>query len=408
MPASYSLFELNEYIRRVIALNFNEPIWVNCEISQVKEVRGNVYLDLIYQDEKTGEITAQVSASVWYKSYLFLKNKLGDLLPSILKEGSHVLLKVTVEFNERYGLKLVVEDLDPSFTIGQMEMKRQKIIQKLTDDGLIDRNKETRLPSVVKHIAIISSETAAGFIDFRNHILENSYGYTFDMDLYQIALQGANTERDFIKAFMQIEDRSKDYDCILVIRGGGSKLDLGAFDHYNIGAKIGKSKIPVITGIGHDIDSTIADICAFESCKTPTAVADYIIEHNYAFEAKVLDAVYWIGQTAKQIVRHAELTLNQSIQLLQILPADIIREQYSMIDQGIETTMIHTRNRISKAKDALDFASKHIALLDPKLVLKRGYAIIRQEDIIITRGKKYNKKKTTTIEFFDQTITTDL
>jgi exodeoxyribonuclease VII large subunit len=406
MSASYSLFELNEYIRRVIALNFAEPIWVNCEISQVKEVRGNVYLDLIYQDEKTGDITAQVSASIWYKSYLFIKNKLGDLLPSIVKEGSHVLLKVNVEFNERYGMKLIIEDIDPSYTIGQMEMNRQKIIQKLSDDGLLDRNKETILPSVIKRIAVISSETAAGFIDFRQHILHNSYGYTFDIDLYQIALQGVNTARDFSKAFATIEDRAKDYDCILVIRGGGSKLDLAAFDHYNIGAKIGKSKIPVITGIGHDIDSTIADICAYESCKTPTAVADYILEHNYGFEAKIMDAMYWISQTAKQHIRHAELSLNQAVQLLHILPADIIKTQHASIDQGLETAHIYIRNRITKATDNLHFANTQITLLDPKRVLKRGYAIIRQEEVIITRAQKFIKKKPTTIEFFDKKITT--
>jgi exodeoxyribonuclease VII large subunit len=406
MPASYSLFELNEYIRRVIALNFAEPIWVNCEISQVKEVRGNVYLDLIYQDETTGDITAQIGANIWYKSHLFIKNKLGDLLPAILKEGSHVLLKVNVEFNERYGMKLVIEDIDPSYTIGQMEMQRQKIIQKLTDDGLLDRNKETRLPSVIKRIAIISSETAAGFIDFRQHIIQNNYGYTFDMDLYQIALQGANTERDFTKAILAIEERSKDYDCILVIRGGGSKLDLAAFDHYNIGAKIGKSKIPVITGIGHDIDSTIADVCAYESCKTPTAVADFIIEHNYTFEAKVLESMYWIAQTAKQHIRHAELSLNQSIQLLHILPNDIIRTQYDLIDQGIDTALLHIRHRLSKASDSLTFADKQMKMLDPRFVLKRGYAIIRQEEKIITRAKHFNKNQPSTIEFFDKIIPT--
>lgn len=128
MPASYSLYELTEYIRRVIALNFTEPIWVNCEISQIKEVRGNVYLDLVYHDETTNEVTAQMSANIWYKSYLFLKNKLGALLPSLLVQGTHVQLKVIVEYSEKYGMKLVVEDIEPSYTIGQMEMKRQKIL----------------------------------------------------------------------------------------------------------------------------------------------------------------------------------------------------------------------------------------------------------------------------------------
>ncbi|MBP9055102.1 MAG: exodeoxyribonuclease VII large subunit, partial [Saprospiraceae bacterium] len=162
MPSSYSLYELNEYIRRVIALNFAEPIWVNAEISQIKEVRGNVYMDLVYHDDQTNEIKAQISAGIWFKSYLFLKNKLGALLPSLLSEGTHVLLKVQVEFTERYGMKLIVEDIDPSFTIGQMEMNRQKILQKLFDEGLTHQNKLTKLPPVIQRIAVISSDNAAG------------------------------------------------------------------------------------------------------------------------------------------------------------------------------------------------------------------------------------------------------
>jgi len=134
MRASFSLFELNEYIKRVIALNFPEPIWVHAEISQWKEVRGNVYLDLVCHDEKNGDVNAQLSATIWYKNYLFIKSKLGNLLPSILCEGSQVLMKVQVDFHERYGLKLTIEDIDPSYTIGLMEMNRQKILQRLQDE----------------------------------------------------------------------------------------------------------------------------------------------------------------------------------------------------------------------------------------------------------------------------------
>jgi exodeoxyribonuclease VII large subunit len=405
MPASYSLYELNEYIKRVIALNFTEPIWVNCEISQIKEVRGNVYLDLIAHDEATGEITAQIQASIWYKSYLFIKNKLGDLLPAVLSQGSQVLLKVSVDFNERYGLKLVIEDVDPSFTIGHMEMNRQKIIQKLTDDLLIDRNKDTKLPTVIKRLAIISGESAAGYKDFVKHLAENAYGYTYKMDLYEVALQGVNTERNVMWAFSIIMEKVNDYDCVLIIRGGGSKLDLAAFDHYNIGARIGKCPIPVITGIGHDIDSTVADICAYESCKTPTAVADYLIQYNLSFEQKIVDAEYWIGQTARQLVRHAELELNQTIQLLHILPADILRDYHRDLDDVLEHIVDSIHDKITRAKENLGWTDKQMALLDPSMVLKRGYAIIRQKDEIITRAKKIKKSEPIQIEFYDQTIT---
>lgn len=404
MPASYTLFELNEYIRRVVALNFAEPIWISCEISQVKEVRGNVYLDLVYHDEETEEITAQIQASIWYKSYLFIKNKLGDLLPAILKPGSDVLIKATVEFNERYGLKLVIEDIDPSFTIGQMEMNRQKVIQRLTDDGLIELNKERELPTVIKRLAVISSENAAGYVDFYKHISDNNYGYTFEIDLYTIALQGQNTARDTVAAFDKIENAKHLYDTVLIIRGGGSKLDLGAFDHYNIGASIAKCKYAVITGIGHDVDSTIADICAYESCKTPTAVADYLLEHNFAFETEVMEVVYWIGQTAKQRHRRAELQVQQITQLVKMIPIEILKSKTAAVDRTHEMIDQAIKSKIRTAREVMAFAERQIKVLDPSNILKRGYTIFRQDDKIIHRAQNVKLNKKANIQFFDKTI----
>jgi|JI10StandDraft_1071094.scaffolds.fasta_scaffold03347_20 exodeoxyribonuclease VII large subunit len=404
MPASYTLYELNEYIRRVIALNFAEPIWVSCEISQVKEVRGNVYLDLVYHDEKSQDITAQISASIWYKSYLFLKTKLGALLPSLLREGTHILVKVQVEFSERYGMKLIIEDIDPSFTIGQMEMNRQKIMQKLSDDGLIGLNKNQKMPSVVKRIAVISSATAAGFIDFQNHLQHNSYGYTYKISLYQVAMQGQNTEKDVTKAFDAIHESVDQYDCVLIIRGGGSKLDLSAFDNYNIGAKISKCNLPVLTGIGHDIDSTVADICASYSLKTPTALADYIIEHNFRFETTLTEVTHWISRMAGQLIKNKELELQQTIQILKIIPSEIIRtNQVSInyINQNINTSVKTILHRHTERLKTID---SNIHLLNPKNILKRGYSIIRQDNTVIKRSTDLDKNKDIQIEFFDKEI----
>ena len=404
MPASYSLYELNEYIRRVVALNFSEPIWVDCEIAQVKEVRGNVYLDLVYHDKTSNEITAQISANIWFKTFLFIKNKLGALLPSLIKEGTHVLLKVQVEFSERYGMKLIVEDIDPAFTIGQMEMNRQKILQKLLDEGLTHLNKLTKLPSVVQRIAVISSETAAGYIDFKNHLLQNGHGYQYSVKLFQVAMQGQNTEREVCQALDEINENSRNFDCVLIIRGGGSRLDLAWFDNFNIGARISKSKLPVITGIGHDIDSTVADTVAHISLKTPTAVSDYLIEHNLGFETRVSEATNWISELAKRFVRQHELTLLQTTQWMKILPTEIIRKHMNSLDQNTSQIQVATQNSIRKHKELILMADKQISLLDPKNVLKRGYAIIRQEEKIISRAVSLNTKKEIDIQFYDDII----
>ncbi len=404
MPNSYTLYELNEYIRRVIALNFAEPIWVNCEISQVKEVRGNVYLDLVYHDDKTDEVTAQISASIWFKSYLFLKNKLGALLPSLLKEGTHVLLKVQVEFNERYGIKLIIEDIDPSFTIGQMEMNRQKILQKLLDEGLLHMNKLTQLPPVIQKVAVISSHNAAGYIDFINHLTKNPYDYQYKTELFQVALQGQNTEREVCQTLNDIAVRKGEFDVILIIRGGGSKLDLAWFDSFNIGARIAKSPIPVITGIGHDIDSTVADVVAHSSLKTPTAVADFLINHNMNFEATVQETSQWIVQMSHRYIKIHELSLQNTTQMLQIIPGEIIKKHLFNINFAHDQIFAMTKNVLKSHKEKLSFADQQIKLLHPKNILQKGYVIVRQDQKNVLRAAHITKDRPMTVEFYDGEI----
>lgn len=404
MRQSYSLFELNEYVRRVISLNFPEPIWVNCEISQIKEVKGNVYLDLIYHNEDTGEITAQISANIWYKSFLFLKNKLGEILPSILKEGIHVLLKVQVEFNERYGLKLVIEDIDPAFTIGQMEIQRQKIIQKLTNEGWIDLNKQIKLPNVIQRVAVISALNAAGYKDFTTHLHQNANGYAFRIDLYNAAMQGQNTEREVCAMLQKIGASEIHYDAVLIIRGGGSKIDLSWFDNYNIGVEIARCPYPVITGIGHEIDNTVADIVANTYLKTPTAVADFLININETFESNVNWLVQSIQQIGQRQVKQEEILLNKTIQILALLPSEIIRTHYQSVDQIMKQCFTHTKLLIQKHRNTLDFNEKSISLLNPANVLRKGYAIIRQSNTIIDSKIKYKTSSETYIEFHDGQI----
>lgn len=404
MPQSYTLYELNEYIKRVIALNFAESIWINCEISQVKEVRGNVYLDLVHHDDKTEEIKAQISANIWYKSYLFIKNKLGSLLPSLLKEGTHVLLKVKVEFNERYGIKLIIEDIDPSFTIGQMEMNRQKILQRLQEEGLIHLNKQHPLPSVLQRIAVISSANAAGYIDFINHLNTNTYGYKYSTTLYSAALQGLNTEREVCQALREIEQNKEKFDTIIIIRGGGSKLDLAWFDNFNIGSLISKSSLPVITGIGHDIDSTVTDIVAHTSLKTPTAVADYLINHNLEFESELIQKSYWISQMAQQLLKQQQLALQNITQEILWIPKDKIRNGFMVLSNIQNMIYQGVFRKIQSHKDKLILMDKEIYISHPENILKKGYTIIRQNNKISKTSKDLDLHQGFEIQFIDKII----
>jgi exodeoxyribonuclease VII large subunit len=398
---AYSLYELNEYIRRVIALNFPESFWVSAEISQVKESRGNVYLELIQKEENSDEVIAQTSAVIWYKSYLFIKNKTGALLPSLLTDGTQVKVKVAVEFHERYGMKLFIEDIDPAFTIGQLEMQRQKIIQRLKVEAIIDKNKKVRAPKVLQRLAVISAENAAGYQDFISHLEENIYGFAYKCTLFQAALQGSRTEVEVTDALKEISGRAAEFDAVVIIRGGGSKLDLAAFDNYNIAYAVTTSPLPVLTGIGHDIDQTVTDMVAYRSLKTPTAVAGYILDGSLLFETEIVQIVDEIKLMTSNKLEHSRNQLQQHIQWIRFIPGEyLIRNQANL--KNIRLLIQNsTRQLLEGHKEKLIFAEKQIAWADPKHVLKRGFTLVRDENKIMVSAGQIEKGKQLTLEFFD-------
>lgn len=401
---AFSLLEVNQYIKRVLALNFEEAFWVECELNQVSHSRGNVYLELIQKAEDSDEVLAKNSAQIWYRKYLFIKKKLGKLIDSILKEGIKVKLKVNVNYSERYGLSLVIEDIDPAYTFGQFELNRQKIIEQLKQKGLLDTNAALPLPTVIQRIAVISSETAAGFQDFRQQLDENAYGYDFELTLFASAMQGQNTERDVVAAIS--EARESDFDLIAIIRGGGSKLDLSSFDNYNIAFEVAVSKMPVITGIGHDIDQTVTDIVAHTVLKTPTAVADMIIEHNARFEAEVLELEGAIWAEVLDFIKTRQEELIIMGERLKTIPASTLSMHQQMLENLESNLETIVDQKLLTEHMKLESFDTQLVLLDPKNVLERGYTIVKQKGKYVLNKKAVNKKvNDLEIEFSDGSLT---
>ena len=194
---TYSLFELNEFIRRIIALNLAEALWVQGEFAQVSESRGHYYINLIQKEDDNNEIIAQASAILWAKDFRRLKREKGKTLNQLLQSGLQVLIKVRADFHERYGLKLIIEDIDPSYTLGQLELQRRAIIEKLHKEKLLHKNNQHPLPYVLQRIAVVSSSTAAGYQDFLKQLNNNPYGYTFNNKLFPAAVQGKMLSKKF-------------------------------------------------------------------------------------------------------------------------------------------------------------------------------------------------------------------
>ncbi len=397
---AYSLYEVNQYIKRVIALNFEEAVWVECEINQLSHSRSNIYMDLIEKDESTDEIVAKASATLWYRQQLFIKKKLGKIADQVLSAGIKVKLKVTIEFSERYGLSFNIVDIDPTYTFGQFEMDRQKTIERLQKEKLIEKNRALYLPTVIQNIAIISSETAAGYRDFMEELSHNAYDYAFTTDLYNAAMQGQNTEPEVVKALKQIADKS--YDVVIIIRGGGSKLDLSAFDHYNIAEAIAKLSLPVITGIGHEIDQSVSDLVAHTNLKTPTAVASFIIDHNLQFEYEMDQQMMELSDLVIQQLASKKLKLSHLQSNLVSYPKLLISQKMMEIINLQDKSIGNSQQLIKSKKQKLEKIEGVINILNPQNILKRGFTLVKSGNQYVSRKSQLSKKDSDlSIEFYD-------
>lgn len=288
MQQAISLLALNQLIRETLEVHLESSYWVVAEIGELKQAgQGHAYLDLV---EKQGnQIAAKMRANIWAYSYRTIAGRFQATTGQSLRAGMKILAQVTVTFHELYGISLNIKDIDPNFTLGERARIRQEIIDRLSKEGMMELNKRFTLPTVPQKIAVISSASAAGYGDFVNQVDHNRFGYKVTYKLYQATLQGTDAAATMVAAFQKIEfDQEKEqFDLVVLIRGGGAQLDLDCFDDYGLALAIAKSSIPVLTGIGHERDETIADLVSHTKMKTPTAVAEFILSGFRDFEDRL-------------------------------------------------------------------------------------------------------------------------
>ena len=271
------LYTLQKDVKENLEDLFPDKIWVKAEIASVSvKSGGHCYLDLV-QSEK-GRVVAKANAVIWSSYYHLLNAKFRSVAEKDISAGIEVLLRVMVNFHEVYGLSLVIDDIDASFILGEQQLKRAQTIAKLTQEGLMEKQKTLELRDLPYYLALVSAETAAGLGDFRNHLIENEYSFVYQLDLYPAIMQGERAPESIIGALEGIANSGIPYDAVLILRGGGSEIDLLCFDDYELAAAIARFPIPVITAIGHDKDYHVADMVAYDYVKTPTALADLFID----------------------------------------------------------------------------------------------------------------------------------
>ena len=372
----FSLYDLGTLIKRVLSLNFQDKIWVKAEIASCKVVRGIAYLDLIEKEEgQSDKVIAQQSAVIWQSTLQKLNGKLSEPITGFLENGREILVLVQIDFNVRYGLKLVIDDIDPAYTLGKLFQQRKELEKLIFNEKLHEPNKLIPLAPVIQKIAILSNEQAAGYQDFVHQLTENAMNYAFSLTLYPISLQGTLVEETVLIQLAEILKANNAFDVVLILRGGGSKLDLSGFDSIKICRAISSFPIKIITGIGHEVDETLSDIVAGISLKTPTAVAEYLLYHNQTFEATIQQMVLKINDKARYKVQQSKLKLLRCQHELSLRPMRVIDRTNTKL-QNIQQYLPNLiNNRLKKEEVKLSFLQRLIDLVTISSTLKRGFSI---------------------------------
>ncbi|MBP6811565.1 MAG: exodeoxyribonuclease VII large subunit [Saprospiraceae bacterium] len=378
-----TLFELNEHIRRILALNFPQPLWVSAEVAQISESKGHFYLGLVQKGEDQ-DIVAQAQAVIWAGEYRQMLSRHGMALRGVLREGLELKIQVRPDFHERYGLKLQIIDVDPTFTLGQLDLQRRQTVQALRDLGLFDKNRALVLPLVLQRIAVISSETAAGLQDFHRQLLDNDFGYQFDLQLFNAAVQGRNSEQDVLAALTLIAKKAHLFDCVVIVRGGGSRLDLSSFDGLELCKAVANLPLPVVVGIGHDVDETVLDLVANRSLKTPTAVAAFILQHNLSFEGGLLETADQVRQLSLNFLKWRSLQLEQSISEARWAARQRLLSAQFHLDAVAQNLPLLTQQFLRNQYRALEQMDTYCAAIHPENVLRRGFSLTTKNGKAVT------------------------
>ncbi len=449
MSETYNLYQITTKIKSIIEENFYEYYNITAEISTININRnGHCYLELIQKDEISENIIAKARAIIWKSNFRLIQAYFYSVTGKDLQPGLKILFSASIEYSQLYGFSLNIVDIDPNYTLGDLERQKRETLAKLEKDGVISMNKELELPIVIKNIAIISSDTAAGYEDFLKQLNNNKLGFKFHTKLFKAYMQGNEAEQSILNAFDKIFQYSDIFDIIVFIRGGGSKADLAVFDLYNIAYYITQMPIPVITGIGHERDNSIADIVAFEAMKTPTAVADFIISHNENFWTYMLELeqsfqdevlkniknenhkIELLANKFSFVINNFVKDKNNSLSLITSKLNQVIKDRTSnetkyfeqlkqnitySVQKNIDSKKYELKQISNKTKNRLNNLisnQKHKINLyelknnssDPKLILKKGYSYLTINGKHISSVKHIKQNDTISNHLYDGVI----
>lgn len=399
---SLSLYELGHLIRHTLNAGLPDAYWVQAELSEVREAyNGHCYVELVQKAERGNALLAKARGTIWANIYKMLKPYFENATGQRFTAGIKVLLQVTVDYHEQYGLSLTVHDVDPTYTLGDMARRRREILMQLEEEGVLTLNKELDLPVLPQRVAVISAAGAAGYGDFCDQLTSNTYGFVFYPKLFPAVMQGDRVEETVIAALDRIAAERDQWDVVVIIRGGGATSDLSGFDTYPLATNCAQFPLPIITGIGHERDDTVLDMVAHTRVKTPTAAAEFLVASlaDAATRLETLVNSLTIGITER--MHREERRIEQLAQRLPSLFALIQTKQLHRIEQLENSLRTSLANTMTKHTHRLQLIEKTIEGASPQLMLQRGYSITRCNGRVVSDVSSLPEGALITTEFAD-------
>ena len=388
-------------VKDAIEMQLPDEYWVEAELAECRERGGHCYLELIEKEADSNTPVAKASAKCWRQTWQMVQPYFERTTGQALHAGMKVLLKVYAQFHEAYGFSWIVSDIDPTYTLGDMARKRQEIIRKLKEAGIFDLQRELCIPLFAQRIAVISAEGAAGYGDFCRQLEDNEYGFRFEVTLFPAIMQGEQVETSVVAALNSIYHHVRDFDVVVIIRGGGATSDLSGFDTLELAENVAQFPIPIITGIGHDRDESILDMVANTRVKTPTAAAALLIDNLLQVLTRINNAQQRITMAISQKFATQKARLDSLQTLLPVLVQRFLSNARHRIELLENRLPAATERIITNQKHKLSQIELMLQSYDPQVLLRRGYSItllngravrdpqqLKTGDIIETRVEK--------------------
>lgn len=406
METALTLYELNNLVSEVISSVMPDEYWVEAEISELRVVRGNCYMELVQKAEDTRTPVARASAKCWRTYWILVQSSFERVTGRQLCPGMKVMMRVHADFHEAYGFSWIVTDINPEYTLGDIARRRREIIARLKEEGVFDLQKELIIPLFAQRVAVISSDNAAGYDDFCNQLQNNEKGLAFSVKLYPAVMQGESTEDSVIEALDRIYKDEDKFDVVVIIRGGGATSNLSGFDTLSLAENVANFPLPIIVGIGHNRDESVLDLVANMSVKTPTAAAAFLIDRLAAVAARVDAAATSLSKYVTNRIEQEKSRIKYLSTVLPSLYAAVKSRENMRISRMSDSLYVAVRQIVASEKARLDLMpqrlsgawrqavtgeshrlqmlEQRVAASDPKRMLARGYTLTLHDGRAVT------------------------